>query len=129
MELENLGPGSHLISFSYLAFPLARFSISQAFGGSRLSLSFGENELSWKLHYFPCLMCANFSHTAISLLRPFGMHSVVFGVHHRVPGLPSVNYQQSCRCVIIHAVGCLSAPGRVCQGPFQEFIEKHSNLH
>lgn len=72
MELENFGPGSHLISFSYLAFPLARLSISEAFGGSRLSLSFGENELSWKLHYFPCLMRANFSHTAISWLKPFG---------------------------------------------------------
>lgn len=69
MELENFGPGSHLISFSYLAFPLARLSISDAFGGSRLSLSLGENELSWKLHYSPCLMRTNFSHTAISPLK------------------------------------------------------------
>lgn len=53
---KTLAAGSHLISLSYLAFPLVKLSISEAFGGSRLSLSFGENELSWKLHYLPCLM-------------------------------------------------------------------------
>lgn len=72
VEWENFGPGSHLISLSYLAFPLVKLSISEAFGGSRLSLSFGENELSWKLHYLPCLMWAHFSHTAISSPKPFG---------------------------------------------------------
>lgn len=55
-ERENVGPGSHLISLGYLAFSLVKLSILEAFGGSRLSLSFGENELSWKLHYLPCLM-------------------------------------------------------------------------
>lgn len=72
VEWENFGPGSRLISLSYLAFPLVKLSISEAFGGSRLSLSFGENELSWKLHYLPGLMWANFSHTTISALKPFG---------------------------------------------------------
>lgn len=54
--MRKLWPRLCLISLSYLAFPLVRLSISEAFGGSRLSLSFGENELSWKLHYLPCLM-------------------------------------------------------------------------
>lgn len=44
------------------------------------------------------------------------MHSGVFPVHHRVPGVPSVNYQQSCCRVIIHARGRVSAPGRTCEG-------------
>lgn len=71
-EWENFGPGSCLISLSYLAFSLVKLSISEAFGGSRLSLSFGENELSWKLHYLPGLMRANFSHTTINSVKPFG---------------------------------------------------------
>lgn len=76
VEWENFGLGSRLISLSYLAFPLVKLSISEAFGGSRLSLSFGENELSWKLHYLPCLMWAHFSHTTISSLKPFGESGV-----------------------------------------------------
>lgn len=68
-EHENIGPGSHLISLSYSALPL---SVLEAFRGSRLSLSFGENELSWRLHYFPILMWAHLSHTTISWLKPNG---------------------------------------------------------
>lgn len=41
-------------------------------GGPDYLFSFGENELSWKLHYLPGLMWANFSHTAINSVKPFG---------------------------------------------------------
>lgn len=48
------------------------FQSQKPLGGPDYLFSFGENELSWKLHYLPCLMWANFSHTAISALKPFG---------------------------------------------------------
>lgn len=70
---ENFGPGSCLISLSYLAFP-AREAFN--LGGLRgvQIISFGLEKMSWAGSYItsPALCELIFSHTAISSVKPFG---------------------------------------------------------
>lgn len=79
VKWENFGPGSHLISFYLFAVSACKAFNLRGLGGgvgwgwgSRLSLSFRENELSWKLHYPLCFVWAYFSLSTISVQRPFG---------------------------------------------------------
>lgn len=72
VEWGSHGPGSRLIFLTYLAFPLAKLSILQAFRGSRLSLSFGRKWAELKATLPQPYVNSFFSHTTISSLKPFG---------------------------------------------------------
>lgn len=87
--IRKSGPGSHLISFSYLAFPLARLSISKAVGGGPDYLVRLE-KMSLAGSYITCpALCALiFPTLPLARYSHLEMHSEVFGVHHECLAFP-----------------------------------------